>query len=67
MEVQLAVPETTIDRIHIDDPATITFPTLPGESAKGRISLYRFRRCSGRRLSSQSGADGSECKMSNPA
>jgi len=38
MEVQLAVPETTIDRIHIDDPATITFATLPGESAKGRIS-----------------------------
>ena len=38
MEVQLAVPETTVDRIHIDDPATITFPTLPGESAKGRIS-----------------------------
>ena len=38
MEVQLAVPETTIDRIHIDDAATITFPTLPGESAKGRIS-----------------------------
>ncbi|MGB5423372.1 MAG: efflux RND transporter periplasmic adaptor subunit [Desulfobacterales bacterium] len=39
MEVQLAVPETTIDRIHIDDAATITFPTLPGESAKGRISF----------------------------
>jgi RND family efflux transporter MFP subunit len=39
MEVQLAVPETNIDRIHIDDPATITFPTLPGESAKGRISF----------------------------
>jgi RND family efflux transporter MFP subunit len=38
MEVQLAIPETTVDRIHIDDPATITFPTLPGESAKGRIS-----------------------------
>jgi RND family efflux transporter MFP subunit len=38
MEVQLAVPETTIDLIHIDDAATITFPTLPGESAKGRIS-----------------------------
>jgi RND family efflux transporter MFP subunit len=38
MEVQLAVPETTVDRIHIDDSATITFPTLPGESAKGRIS-----------------------------
>ena len=39
MEVQLAVPETTIDRIHIDDPTTITFPTLPGETAKGRISF----------------------------
>ncbi len=38
MEVQLAVPESTIDRIYIDNPATITFPTLPGESAKGRIS-----------------------------
>ncbi len=38
MEVQLAIPETTVDRIHIDDPATITFPTLPEESAKGRIS-----------------------------
>jgi RND family efflux transporter MFP subunit len=38
MEVQLAVPESTIDRIHIDNPATITFPTLPGESAKGRVS-----------------------------
>ena len=39
MEVQLAVPESTIDQIHIDGPATITFPTLPGESAKGRISF----------------------------
>jgi RND family efflux transporter MFP subunit len=38
MEVQLAVPETTVDRIHIDDPATITFPTLPGEPAAGRVS-----------------------------
>jgi RND family efflux transporter MFP subunit len=38
MEVQLAVPETTIDQIKIDDPATITFPTLPGESTQGRIS-----------------------------
>ena len=38
MEVELAIPETTVDRIHIDDPATITFPTLPGESAKGRIT-----------------------------
>jgi len=38
MEVELAIPETTVDRIHIDDPATVTFPTLPGESTKGRIS-----------------------------
>jgi RND family efflux transporter MFP subunit len=38
MEVQLAVPETTIDQIKIDDPATITFPTLPGETTQGRIS-----------------------------
>jgi RND family efflux transporter MFP subunit len=38
MEVELAIPETTIDRIHLDDPATITFPTLPGEYTKGRIS-----------------------------
>ena len=38
MEVQLAVPEGTVDLIHIDDPARITFPTLPGESAVGRIS-----------------------------
>jgi len=38
MEVQLAVPETTIDRVRIDDPVTITFPTLPGESVTGRIS-----------------------------
>ena len=38
MEVQLAVPESTIDRLHIDAPATITFPTLPGESTRGRIS-----------------------------
>jgi RND family efflux transporter MFP subunit len=37
-EVQLTVPETTIDRINIDDPATITFPTLPEVSVKGRIS-----------------------------
>ena len=38
MEVHLAVPETTIDLIHIDDAVTITFPTLPGESTQGRIS-----------------------------
>jgi RND family efflux transporter MFP subunit len=39
MEVQLAVPETNVDQIHIDDPVAITFPTLPGENAKGRISF----------------------------
>ena len=38
MEVQLAIPETTVDLIRIDDPAAITFPTLPGEIAQGRIS-----------------------------
>ena len=38
LEVQLAVPETTIDRIQIDDSTTVTFPTLPGESVNGRIS-----------------------------
>jgi RND family efflux transporter MFP subunit len=38
MEVHLTVPETTIDRIHVDGAATITFPTLPGKIAKGRIS-----------------------------
>ena len=38
IEVQLAIPETTIDLIQIDDAATISFPTLPGETAKGRIS-----------------------------
>jgi len=38
MEVQLAVPETTIDRIHVGDITAITFPTLPGESTGGRIS-----------------------------
>ena len=38
MEIQLTVPETTIDRLHIDDAVTITFPTLPGESTQGRIS-----------------------------
>jgi RND family efflux transporter MFP subunit len=38
MEVELAIPETNVDQIHIDDPVTITFPTLPGETASGRIS-----------------------------
>ncbi|RLC17372.1 MAG: hypothetical protein DRI24_05910 [Deltaproteobacteria bacterium] len=38
LEVQLAVPETTINRIHIGTPATVQFPTLPGQSVKGRIA-----------------------------
>ena len=38
-EVQLAVPESTIDRIQLDDTATVAFPTLPGESVKSRISF----------------------------
>lgn len=38
LEVQLAVPETTIHQIHINGPAIITFPTLPGKSVKGSIS-----------------------------
>ncbi|MEE4114468.1 MAG: efflux RND transporter periplasmic adaptor subunit, partial [Desulfobacteraceae bacterium] len=38
MEVQLAVPETVIDRIQINDAVTVTFPTLPGESTPGRVS-----------------------------
>jgi multidrug efflux system membrane fusion protein len=38
MEVQLAVPETAIDRVTIDDTATITFPTLPGASVEGHIT-----------------------------
>lgn len=38
MEVRLAVPETTVHQLYIGDPATVTFPTLPGKSVKGRIS-----------------------------
>jgi RND family efflux transporter MFP subunit len=38
MEVQLAVPESTIDRIYVDDPTTITFPTLPDATVNGRIT-----------------------------
>jgi RND family efflux transporter MFP subunit len=38
MQVELAIPETTVDLLHVDDPVTITYPTLPGESNKGRIS-----------------------------
>ncbi|MGD2151394.1 MAG: efflux RND transporter periplasmic adaptor subunit [Desulfobacterales bacterium] len=38
LEVQLAVPETTIHRIHMGSPTTVRFPTLTGHSVKGRIS-----------------------------
>ena len=38
MEVQLAIPETSVHRLNIDDPVDITFPTLPGKPATGRIS-----------------------------
>jgi len=38
LEVHLAVPETTIHRVHMGTPATVRFPTLPGHSVKGRIS-----------------------------
>jgi RND family efflux transporter MFP subunit len=38
MELFLAVPETTIHRLYIGGPATVMFPTLPGESVKGKIS-----------------------------
>ncbi|MGD8292591.1 MAG: efflux RND transporter periplasmic adaptor subunit [Desulfobacterales bacterium] len=38
MQVELAIPETTVDLIHVDDPVTISYPTLPDESGTGRIS-----------------------------
>jgi len=38
MEVQLAIPETSVYRLNIDDPVKITFPSLPGDPATGRIS-----------------------------
>jgi multidrug resistance efflux pump len=63
MEVQLAIPETTVDLIHIDDPATVTFPTLPGETAQGRISYIGGAAVKANafpvkvRFSGQSGAD----------
>jgi len=34
----LAIPETTVNRINVDDSAAITFPTLPDEPANGRIT-----------------------------
>jgi RND family efflux transporter MFP subunit len=38
LEVQLAIPETSVDQLRIDDTVEITFPTLPDETATGRIS-----------------------------
>jgi RND family efflux transporter MFP subunit len=38
LEVQLAVPETTINRIHIGALVKVQFPTLPDRSVKGKIS-----------------------------
>jgi RND family efflux transporter MFP subunit len=38
MQVELAIPETTVDLIQIDDATTVTYPTLPGETEKGRIT-----------------------------
>lgn len=38
MEVQLAVPETMIHRLNIGVPVSVTSPTLPGKSVKGRIT-----------------------------
>jgi len=37
-EIQIAVPESTIDRIQVDDATTVTFPTLPNATVKGRIT-----------------------------
>jgi len=37
-EVQIAVPETSIDLIRMENKAKVTFPTLPGESVNGRVS-----------------------------
>ena len=38
LEVQLAIPEVSVHLLNIDDPVQVTFPTLPGEPATGRIS-----------------------------
>jgi RND family efflux transporter MFP subunit len=39
MQVELAIPETTVDRLTIDDSVTITFPTLPDDPVRGRITF----------------------------
>jgi multidrug efflux system membrane fusion protein len=38
LEVQLAIPETSIDLIQLEDAVTITFPTLSGQSTRGHIT-----------------------------
>ena len=38
LNVELAIPETTVNRLHIGTPATVSFPTLPAHSVEGRIS-----------------------------
>ncbi|MHC5074665.1 MAG: efflux RND transporter periplasmic adaptor subunit [Planctomycetota bacterium] len=38
MEVILAISETNITKIHLGAAATVTFPTLPGNSIKGSIT-----------------------------
>jgi len=38
MEVELAIPETSVHQLNIDDPVKITFPTMPGKPANGHIS-----------------------------
>ena len=38
LEVHLAIPETTINRLHIGSAVTVRLPTLPAHSVKARIS-----------------------------
>jgi RND family efflux transporter MFP subunit len=38
-EIQIAVPESTIQRIQIDDMTMVTFPTLPDTTVNGRITF----------------------------
>jgi len=38
LNVELAVPETTIHRLHLGTPTTVKFPTFPTHSVEGRIS-----------------------------
>ncbi|MDX2511861.1 MAG: efflux RND transporter periplasmic adaptor subunit [Desulfobacterales bacterium] len=39
LEVELAVPETMINRMQIGTPAIVRFPTLPDQSVEGLISF----------------------------